>query len=133
MKALFQKYKSIFLYIFFGGLTTLVSVGSFVLCDKVLHIDPLIANLISWVCAVSFAYVTNRTWVFSSKATGSAVWKELISFFAGRLFTLGLEEVMLLVFVTLMQFDSTVIKLIAQIVVLVLNYVISKLLVFRNK
>ena len=121
------------MYIFFGGLTTLVSVGSFVLCDKFLHIDPLIANLISWVCAVSFAYVTNRTWVFSSKATGSAVLKELISFFAGRLFTLGLEEVMLLVFVTLMQFDSTVIKLIAQIVVLVLNYVISKLLVFRNK
>lgn len=130
---IYRNHKSVILYIFFGGLTTVVSIGSFVLCDSVLHIDPLLANLISWVCAVSFAYVTNRIWVFDSQAKGAGVIKEIFTFFGGRLFTLGLEELLLLVFVTLLQFNSTVIKLIAQIVVLVLNYVISKLLVFRKK
>ena len=130
---LYKKHKSVLLYIFFGGLTTVVSIGSFVLCDSVLRIHPLLANLISWVCAVSFAYVTNRVWVFDSQAKGAAIVKEILAFFGGRLLTLGLEEALLLVFVTWLQFNSTVIKLIAQIVVLVLNYVISKLLVFRKK
>ena len=133
MREFYQKHKSVILYIFFGGLTTVVSIGSFVVFDSLLHLDPLIANLLSWVCAVSFAYVTNRTWVFSSKATGAAVPKEIASFVAGRLFTLGLEEVMILVFVTWLNFNSTLIKFLAQFVVLVLNYVISKLFVFRNK
>ena len=130
---LYKKHKSVLLYIFFGGLTTVVSIGSFVLCDSVLCIHPLLANLISWVCAVSFAYVTNRIWVFDSQAKGAGVIKEIFAFFSGRLLTLGLEEALLLVFVTWLQFNSTAIKLIAQIVVLVLNYVISKLLVFRKK
>ena len=130
---IYRNHKSVILYIFFGGLTTVVSIGSFVLCDSVLRIHPLLANLISWVCAVSFAYVTNRIWVFESQAKGAGIIKEIFAFFSGRLLTLGLEEVLLLVFVTWLQFNSTVIKLIAQIVVLVLNYVISKLLVFRKK
>jgi len=130
---LYRKHKSVILYIFFGGLTTVVSVGSFIVFDAGLHLDPLVANLLSWVCAVSFAYVTNRIWVFHSQAKGAAVLKEVLSFFGGRVFTLGLEELLLLVFVTWLQFNSTAIKLIAQIVVLILNYVISKLLVFRKK
>lgn len=130
---LYKKHKSVLLYIFFGGLTTVVSVGSFILFDSVLHLDPLIANLLSWVCAVSFAYVTNRIWVFGSRAQGAAIFREVLTFFGGRLLTLGLEEGLLLVFVTWLQFNSTAIKLIAQIVVLILNYVISKLLVFRKK
>lgn len=130
---LYRKHKSIVLYILFGGLTTVVSVGSFVLFDSVLHLDPLIANLLSWVCAVSFAYVTNRVWVFESKAKGTDILKEIATFFSGRLLTLGLEELLFLVFVTWLQFNSTAVKLIAQILVLVSNYLISKLLVFRKK
>ena len=130
---LYAKYKSILLYIFFGGLTTVVSIGSFILFDDGLRMDPLGANVVSWICAVSFAYVTNRVWVFASKAKGTQILKEMSAFYAGRLLTLGMEEVLLLVFVTWLSFDSTLIKVLAQIVVLVLNYVISKLLVFSEK
>lgn len=126
------KCKSVLLYIFFGGCTTVVSIGLFVLLETVLGLNALIANIGSWILAVSFAYVTNRVWVFASRVRGKAVWKEIVSFFSGRLITLGLEEAMLLVFVTLLRFNGTVIKVIAQIVVLIGNYLISKLITFRK-
>ena len=129
----YKKHKSVLLYLFFGGLTTVISVGSFIFFDKVLQIHELISNFLSWVLAVAFAYVTNRTWVFESKAKGSAVAGEAISFVGGRLATLGIEELILLIFVTWLQLSSTWVKIAAQIVVLVLNYVISKLFVFKKK
>ena len=121
------------LYIFFGGCTTVVSIGSFVLFDTVLGAHELLANALSWVLAVGFAYLTNRKWVFASQAKGKALFQEFLSFYAGRLLTLGLEEGLLLVFVTWLDFPSTVIKLVAQVLVLVGNYIISKLLIFRSK
>lgn len=133
LKQLFCKHREIILYVFFGGLTTLVSVGSFILFDAVLHIHELIANVLSWILAVGFAYVTNRKWVFASRATGTAIWAEACGFYGGRLLTLGLEEGFLLVFATWLQFNSTAIKLIAQVAVLVGNYLISKFLIFRKK
>ena len=129
---LYAKYKSILLYIFFGGCTTAVSIGSFMLLHTVLGMNELLANIGSWILAVGFAYVTNRVWVFASRVRGKAVWKELLSFYSGRLITLGLEEAMLLVFVTLLHMNGTVIKVIAQIVVLIGNYLISKLITFRK-
>ena len=75
------------LYIFFGGLTTVVSIGSFALCNTVFAINELIANAISWILAVAFAYITNRIWVFNSNATGKALIKEIIAFFGGRITT----------------------------------------------
>ena len=129
---LYEKYKSILLYIFFGGCTTVVSIGSFILLETVLGLNELIANIGSWILAVSFAYVTNRIWVFRSRVRGKAVWKEILSFFSGRLITLGLEEAMLLIFVTWLQFNGTAIKVIAQIAVLIGNYLISKWITFRK-
>lgn len=128
---LFQKNRSVLLYLFFGGLTTLVSIGSFVVFQLFCH--ELLANLLSWVCAVAFAYVTNRIWVFQSQARGSEIWGELGAFVGGRLLSLGVEEAVLLVFVTWLQLPGTQIKILAQILVLIINYVISKLLVFRKK
>ncbi len=129
----YEKHKEMLLYILFGGLTTVVSVGSFVLLDTVLEINELVANVISWILAVSFAYVTNRIWVFRSRATGKAVYKEAAAFYAGRLATLGIEEGALLVFVTWLSFDSTVVKVAAQVAVLVGNYLLSKFLIFKQK
>ena len=129
----YLRHKDVLLYIFFGGLTTLVSIGSFALADLVLGLNELIANIISWIFAVTFAYVTNRIWVFHSQATGRAIWSEAASFYGGRLLTLGIEELLLLVFVTLLHLNSMLIKIIAQFVVLISNYFISKLLVFRKK
>lgn len=133
MKEFIKKHRQLLLYVFFGGCTTVVSIGSFVLFDTVLGVHELLANILSWILAVSFAYLTNRKWVFCSQAKSKAFFQEFVSFYAGRLLTLGLEEGLLLVFVTWLNFPSTAIKLVAQILVLIGNYVISKLLVFRDK
>ena len=129
---LYAKYKEILLYILFGGVATVVSIGSFVICDTTLGMNELIANVISWVLAVATAYATNRTWVFGSHTKGSAFWKEMFAFFSGRVLTLVMEEAILLIFVTWLGFPGVWIKVAAQIAVLVGNYFISKLLIFKK-
>ena len=131
IRKLFQKHKELILYVFFGGLATVVSIGTFLLLDALMN--ELIANVLSWVITVGFAYWTNRTWVFRSQVRGKGVWKELTTFYTGRLLTLGLEEVILLVFVTVLSWNAALIKIAAQVVVLVGNYILSKLLIFRKK
>jgi putative flippase GtrA len=133
LKKLFYNHREILLYIFFGGFTTVVSVGSFILFVEFFGIYPLIANVLSWILAVGFAYITNRKWVFCSQAQGNAIWAEVFGFYGGRLFTLGIEEGALLVFVTWLGMNSTVIKLAIQFVVLTGNYILSKFLIFRKK
>lgn len=127
----YEKHKEMLLYIFFGGCATVVSIGTFMLFDAVMN--ELIANVFSWVITVGFAYLTNRTWVFRSQAHGKAMLAELFSFYAGRLITLGLEEALLLVFATWLSWNATGVKVAGQIVVLVGNYLISKLFIFRKK
>lgn len=128
----YKQHKSVLLYLFFGGLTTVISIGTFIAFDSYLNMDVLVANLLSWICAVSFAYVTNRVWVFSSRATGKAMWREMLSFVGGRVATLGFEELVLWIFVSLLAFNSTIVKILAQVGVLILNYVISKIFVFKK-
>ena len=127
----YKKHKEVLLYLLFGGLTTVVSIASFALFIA-LGLNELIANVISWILAVLFAYVTNRTWVFSSEAeTKGAVIKEMASFFGGRLATFLVEEAILAVFITWLGFPAVWVKVAAQIVVIVLNYVVSKFFVFK--
>ena len=131
---LYKKYKEILLYLFFGVLTTVIGVAFYILFDTVCGINELIANIMSWVLSVTFAYVTNRIWVFESKVTERAdLLKEMLDFYSGRLVSLAVEEAIIIVFVTLLQFNSTLIKIIASVVVIILNYIISKLFVFRKK
>lgn len=129
----YLRYKEILLYLFFGGLTFVVSVGSYAFFNAVIGLNVLVANVISWILAVLFAYLTNRTWVFKDKAYSAAgIVKEMLLFFGGRLATLAVEEAILYVFITRLQFNSIAVKVIAQIIVVLLNYVISKLVVFRK-
>jgi len=127
----YEKHKETLLYLFFGGCTTLVSIATFWAFSRMM--DPLVANILSWVIAVGFAYVTNRTWVFRSTAKGKAILKEFGAFYGGRLLTLGLEEGILLAGITLLKIFPLPVKIFAQILVLAGNYVISKLLIFRKK
>ena len=129
---MYSKYKEVLVYLLFGGVSTVVSIGSFALCETLLGMNELIANVISWILAVSTAYATNRTWVFGSKAKGKAFWKEMASFFSGRLLTLAMEEAILLTFVTWLAFPAVWVKVAAQVAVLVGNYFISKLIVFKK-
>lgn len=127
------KYKEFILYVLFGGLTFIVSVGTYAFFNVCLELNELIANVISWIVAVTFAYVTNKKWVFeSTKDTKREVAKEMLGFFGGRVFTLLIEEVIIFVFITLLEFDSMIVKIVAQVVVIILNYVISKWLVFKD-
>ena len=129
----YKKHKEVLLYLLFGGLTTLVSILSFALFAEGLGMNVLWANVLSWILAVTFAYVTNRTWVFADKAgTRAGILREVLSFFGGRVATLLIEEAILYVFITRLALPSMPVKIAAQVVVIVLNYVISKLLVFRK-
>ena len=88
---------------------------------------------LSWIITVTFAYLTNRTWVFDAatenrKELLNQIWK----FFSGRIVTLVIEEAILLVFITWLGLNSMVVKIVAQVVVIVLNYVISKVFVFNK-
>ncbi len=130
---LLKKYRQPILYIVFGAGTTVVSIGSFVLLHELCRVHELLANIYSWLLAVAFAYFTNRRWVFTSQTRGLAFWKEMVAFYSGRLLTLGIEEGILLVFATWLSINSTCVKLFAQVVVLVGNYIISKLFIFKKK
>lgn len=132
-KPFYLKYKEVLLYLFFGGLTFLVSISSFALFNIICELNEHIANFLSWTLAVSFAYITNKIWVFKSNAYSKTLLiKELVNFVGGRIFTLVIEEVILFIFITWLQYNSMIVKLIAQVIVIVLNYVVSKLYVFKK-
>lgn len=130
----YEKNREMLLYLFFGGLAFLVSIFTFALFDVTFGMNELIANVVSWIITVTFAFFTNRIWVFQAPTeTAKEFISQLVMFFGARVVTLVVEEVILLVFVTWMQFDSMVVKIVAQVVVIVLNYILSKLVIFKDK
>ena len=134
MQPFYKKYKEQLLYLFFGGCTFLVSIFSYAIVNKGFGINELVANVISWVLAVIFAFFTNRIWVFQSPTEGFISFlRQMLNFFAGRLATLGVEELIILIFITILGWNSMVIKAIAQIIVIILNYVISKIWIFKDR
>ena len=134
LQPFYRKYKEPLLYLFFGGLTTLLSIFLYWLFAHPLGLDPLVANIISWILCVAFAYVTNRTWVFADKAHDpKGILREAASFTAGRLATLGMEELVLWLGIEVLHIHDIAVKVVAQILVIVGNYVISKWVVFRKR
>lgn len=127
---LYKKYKEIINYLIFGGLTTLISIITYALFAKVFNIDYLISNVLSWVLAVLFAYITNKIFVFESKSKKNI--KEITSFFFFRVVSLIMEMIILYVFVDMLHIDDLVTKIIAQVIVIVSNYVFSKVFVFKK-
>lgn len=130
----YRKYKEPLLYLFFGGVTTVLSIFLYWLFAHPLGLDPLVANVVSWILCVAFAYVTNRTWVFRDKAHDpKGILREAASFVLGRLATLGMEELILYLGISVLGINDVLVKVIAQILVIVGNYVISKLIVFKKR
>lgn len=135
-----KKHKDVILYLVFGGLTTVVDWGvSFLLYHfwgDAIEATPILlhgANVIAWVAAVTFAYVTNRIWVFESKRKGFLpILGEIAAFAGGRVVTLLLQEAIMAVFCTWLGLNEYLFKVIAAVLVIILNYFISKLLVFRK-
>ena len=134
MKKLYEKYKDVFWYLVFGVLTTIINIVSYWVCAHPLGIGTVPSTIIAWVLSVLTAYLTNRSYVFHSEAsTKNEILKELVSFFAARLATGGLDLLIMYVCVDRMGMNDVVIKFAANVIVVVLNYVFSKLLIFRHK
>lgn len=134
LRALVLKYKGIILYLSFGVLTTVVSLGLYYLFQEVLCYSATVSNVISWVGAVLFAFLTNKPFVFGSHDwSPETLIPELTKFVGGRLASGLFETVLLFITVDLLSLHSMLMKLIASVFVVIANYVISKLFVFRNK
>lgn len=134
MKELFKKYYDIIVYLVFGVLTTVVNYIIYLPCYNLLGLSAAVSNMIAWVFAVAFAYLTNKPFVFRSHDWSmKTVGPELTKFVACRIGSGVLETLIIFVTVDLLHFDGNIMKLLTQIMVVVLNYVASKLLVFRKK
>lgn len=132
---LYKKHEEIINYLIVGGLTTVVSLASYYICVLTIlnpnnALELQIANIISWICAVTFAYVTNRKFVFKSK--NQNIKKEVLSFISSRIITLLMDMAIMWLMVTIIHFNDKIAKLVVQFVVIVGNYLLSKLFVFKK-
>ena len=137
IKNLYFKYEEIISYLIFGFLTTVVSVVTYYIFANFLFqektdITVQISNVLSWICAVIFAYITNRKYVFKSKSVGKDKLKEIFGFFVARVSSLVIDMAMMFVLFSVMHIDDTISKIIVQFVVVIVNYVFSKLFVFKK-
>lgn len=131
---LIKKHWDIVVYLFFGVLTTVVNYLVYLPCYNLLGLSAAVSNVISWVFAVAFAYLTNKPWVFKSNDwSAKTVVPELAKFVSCRIGSGALETAILFVTVDLLAWNGNVMKLLVSVLVVILNYVASKLLVFRKK
>lgn len=153
IKDSFIKFKEIITYVIFGVLTTVVSWGSYTVFVEVLSMKVFVGNLLSWICAIVFAYVTNKLWVFESKSwKPSVIGKEIVTFVASRGIT-GVIEILCVPLLAKTGFDNIFYgilekmnisigilftdgiysKIFLSVVVVILNYFFSKFIIFKNK
>lgn len=128
-----KKYQAIVLYMLFGVLTTIINLVSYTGMIY-LHWNVQLSVILSWLITVISAYLTNRRWVFNSKATTSVeLLHESLAFLSSRLLTLILEMIIIWFGVQLLRQNPLIWKLIDNVVVVIFNYIISKLFVFKHK
>lgn len=127
---LLNKYREILLYVFFGVLTTLINIIVFFLMRDFLNSSIVISNTIAWLLSVLFAFVTNKKWVFESKNNQRL--KEMVHFYLARIATLLIETIVLYILIDLMLINDAISKVFSNIIVIVLNYVFSKMFVFKR-
>ena len=136
---MYKKHEEIILYLICGGLTTVVSLVSYAIIAFLLK--PLlnqmtsitVATVLSWIIAVVFAYVVNRIFVFKSKSKGNELIKECINFFKYRIVSLVIDILCMWLFVSLFKWNDLLAKVIDQVIIVILNYIFSKLFIFKEK
>ena len=134
LKALYTRYQDVIPYLFFGVCTTLVNMAAYAVAAYPLGLSVTASTVIAWVLAVLFAYVTNRRWVFHSEArTTAEIGRELLSFFSCRAATGLLDIGCMALFVDVLGWNDLLIKALDNVLVIILNYVASRLLIFRKK
>lgn len=137
MTELWNKYKSVIAYLFWGVVTTIVNIGVFQWLSSGIHWNYQLANIIAWFVSVLVAYLTNKVWVFGSHyTTFRAFIVEFVKFYFYRALTLLIDIVFMYVGVALLGFDSAiqqlVVKILDNVVVVIANYIFSKWLIFKS-
>lgn len=133
-KAFLKKYSEVIAYLFFGALTTLINLVTFWFLSTVFNLETVIATVIAWIIAVVFAFITNKIWVFKSKSKNTReTTREAAMFTIARLVTLGVEVFLMWLMVDNLKQDKLLWKLLCNVVTIVLNFVFSKLIVFKKK
>lgn len=130
MLDLYFKNKEVINYLIVGGLTTVVSIVSYALFRFIIN-NYIVCTVLSWITAVLFAYVTNRKFVFESK--DKKIVLEFIKFVSCRLLTLGSEILVMYILVDLLRLNDMISKVLVQFIIVILNYILSKIIVFKNK
>ena len=135
IKGLYFEYKEVINYLVFGGLSTVVNFVSYFIFARIVSIEQVTSSGLSWFCAVLFAYITNKLFVFESKTNNKKdFFKEIVSFFACRVLSgilcdVGTFALMINVF----GINDIIAKIVTQIMVIILNYVFSKVIIFKKK
>ena len=121
-------------YLIFGALTTLVNIVAYSILYYVFHINNATSNIIAWIIGATFDYITNKLYVFNSKVnTKIELLKEILYFYGCRLLTLIIDEAIMIVTVDKFGWNALLMKIIANIIVIILNFVFSKILIFKKK
>lgn len=129
MFSLYKKYEEIVNYLVFGVLTTIVSILSYALFTRVLNVNYFISNILSWILSVTFAFITNKIYVFKSK---NNLFYQAIKFYLSRITSLIIELIIMYLLVDILSFNDLISKIFVQFIVIVLNYIFSKVFVFKR-
>ena len=133
IRKLIEKHCDILVYLVFGVLTTVVNYLVYLPCYNLLHLSAAVSNVLAWAVAVAFAYVTNKPFVFHSHDwSAKTVFSELGKFVGSRIASGGIETLIIFVTVDCLLWNGNAMKLLTSVLVVILNYVASKLLVFRK-
>ena len=131
---LLRKYKEMILYLVVGALTTLINVVAYWIFAHPVSLDTVISTVLAWFLSVLFAFFANKIIVFESKSYEKKLFiKEIILFFASRALTGALDVAIMYITVDLLSFNDLVMKIVSNVIIVILNYVISKFLVFGKK
>ena len=122
--------KEILNYIIFGIFTSIVNIATYLLLTDVFNVYYIFANILAWIISVFFAYFTNRTWVFESE--NKNIIKEISMFYSARLFTGVIDTLMMILFIDILSLENTFSKLVTAVVVILLNYIKNKKIIFKK-
>ena len=133
LSSLWSKYRDIIVYLFFGGLTTIVNYAVYFALYNVAAYSGIISNAVAWTASVIFAYVVNKLFVFESKSWKKEIFvPEFIKFFGLRFFSGLAETLLIFLFVDILNFNGNITKLILSVFVVIANYIFSKIYVFKK-
>lgn len=133
IKGLIIKYREILSYLFFGAATTVINVAVYFICYQMFSISNSVSTVIAWFISVAFAFVTNKLFVFKSHSKKfEKTVKEAMAFFGCRVGSGVLELGIMYLSVDILLFNGTVMKLVTNIIVIVLNFIFSKLFIFKK-